>query len=151
VLQSTCVGVPMNDFWKEFWQKEDLGIGASWGFWVGLAIQGWTGALILTLWGAVLWRLGGMGYLGTKGWRRVGIPLVMVALSLVYGHGWALLGLTAIAPLSIGYGIPQEDESPSALGKFWGKLFPLDIRMTNMFTRGTCHLLTAICLIPTWV
>jgi len=133
---------------KDFWQPEELVIGSVWGLSVGLAFGGpiWlTGPAC-----AVLWRLGGMGFMDTKIWRRLGVPLILSVTALLQGHPWAWIGLSAFAPLSMGYGIPQTDESPSALGKFWAYFFPLDIWKTNMFTRGTCHLLTAICLIPTW-
>jgi hypothetical protein len=60
---------------------------------------------------AILWRLGGIGFMDTNSWRRVGVP---IALSLTFflesHHWWNFLAIPTMAlAMSIGYGIPDDD------------------------------------------
>lgn len=71
---------------------------------------------------AFLWALGGAGYLGTKAWRRLGVPAVIsTVLALVYSSFMPYLAfIPAWGALSIGYGTPDiNDPIGSKLGSFW--------------------------------
>lgn len=58
-----------------------------------------------------------------KNWRRTGIPLFLVGSSFLLNKGLSslILGLFGIG-FGMGYGIPDENDEGSALGRFWVKL-----------------------------
>lgn len=147
-----------NEFFDELCQPEELIVGAVFSFVVSLLIIlkyfsliAYAALLPIAIICAILWRLGGMGFCGTKLWRRLGVPIVLVLLAIAYKHQFALLSIVAWAPLAIGYGIPQTDDSPSWMGKFWAKYFETSIFWTDFFTRASCHVLTLICFIPCFI
>lgn len=68
----------------------------------------------------LLWALGGSGYLGTKSWRRVIIPLI-INLLIVFkqGSGWGLLIFPAgWAILTIPYGTRDVNDEGSSFGNW---------------------------------
>ena len=112
----------MNQFIRD--NAEEAGIG----FLLGLGFfwaMGWW-CVLLGLITGVAYRLGGSGWLGTKAWRRIGIPVLLV-LSM-----WSLslliripLGLVTFGLLTIGYGTITYDnqgkvtDEGSPYGNFW--------------------------------
>ncbi len=89
-------------------------------------ILGWWSLLTIPAC-AVLWWLGGAdGF--SKGWRRVGVPIVLALfLSIALRSFWPVLGGCIMFPvLTIGYGLPSYGDAGSPLGRFVCKLFNLD-------------------------
>ena len=91
----------------------------------------------------------------TKGWRRLGIPLLITLSALYILRNWWLVSIMSMAGvLSMGYGMPDILDGGSTLGSFWGRVFPyhvllktpkdLKLRLlANIFTRATIGI--AIC------
>lgn len=98
--------------------------------------------------------LGAYGGQGHKSYRRIGVPVILTLLALLYLKNWRVLTiLSMIGVLSMGYGIPcPDDDDPSAIGKFWYEFFSLShwkLRpiLANMFTRGTIGSLVGLSLL----
>jgi hypothetical protein len=73
----------------------------------------------------------------SKVWRRYGIPAIVFAVSsFLLNTAWTLLVLPLIGALSIGYGIPDENDKGSAIGAWWYRLTK-DPAMTDICTRAT--------------
>lgn len=66
-----------------------------------------------------------------KNARKFGIPI------LVSLYCWNLFGLLLIIPLSLGYGIPDDTDEGSTLGKFWYNVFDGNHFLSNLATRLT--------------
>ena len=103
----------LKDNWEEFAIGFILGLGFFWAI-------GWC-AVLLGLITGVAYRAGGAGWLGTKGWRRLGVPLA-IALSL-QRIGWWIGGafVLSVILLSLGYGTrsTQPPDEGSPLGNWW--------------------------------
>lgn len=127
--------------------KEELLTGGIVGLVAGLLIGSFAYLIIPIC--AVLWALGGGE---DKAWRRIGVPVSIVAMSLfLHENLWSILSIPAgFGVLSIGYGIPTSDplDAGSVLGRFFYKLTP---KYASLLTRGTLHLLLFVALIPTWL
>ena len=84
----------------------------------------------------------------SKGWRRIGIPLLITAVAyFTFKNPLVLSILSLIGVLSIGYGIPSpNDPDPSALGEFWYKITK-NIQLTTVLVRLTLGLLQTLSLI----
>lgn len=115
-------------------------------FFAGFAVTQITAIVIgpwsvfLGLVGGFLWFSGGQGYLGTKAWRRLGVPLVIC--TPFFWHTpwyWVLAsGLAQFGVQSVGYGVPDyNDPKGSFLGRIFGK-----------WTRVVWYVLMLIALIP---
>lgn len=90
---------------------------------------------------AILGILGAYGGQENKWVRRIIIPLVFTICALVELRSlWCLFILTQIGFLSIGYGIPSNDDDGSALGRFLYKIWKGNATLTNIFTRGVVGL-----------
>ena len=132
-----------------------------WGMAVGTfstIIFGWW-SLMAGFLCAILWRLGGM-YGHSR--RVFGVPLVISVMYLSLGLSWFVMFyyvMTACV-LSIGYGIQDESDSGSTIGRFWYECFDRtkwfetiptgkpDLRKVNLYTRGTIAVLLIFSLIP---
>jgi hypothetical protein len=94
--------------------------------------------------GSLLGAYGG-AHKTSKGWRRVGIPLLLILLSFLFGHGWySLIFLGWFLP--IGYGIPNKGDGGSTLGKFWCKYTKGEQPISDILVRGTIGLLRGLIL-----
>jgi len=95
----------------------------------------------------------------TKGWRRLGIPLLITLSALCLLRNWWVLSIMSMAGvLSIGYGMPGfipgwEDEG-SKLGQFWyyrllkrGYNATKTSFLANILTRATIGLLICISVV----
>jgi len=95
----------------------------------------------------------------TKGWRRLGIPLLITLSALCIMRNWWVLSIMSMAGvLSIGYGMPGfvpgwEDEG-STLGQFWyyrllkrGYNATKTNLLANILTRATIGLLMCISVV----
>jgi len=92
----------------------------------------------------------------TKGWRRIGIPLLITLSALFVVRNWWVLSIMSMSgALSIGYGkpcfIPGYEDEGSALGQFWYKLASKmgqnttkTLLYTDILTRATIG--TIICI-----
>jgi len=101
----------------------------------------------LPLLGGFLGALGGADN-SSKLYRRILIPGLIT--SLAYSSTESLLIITIILmsiPISMGYGIPCEDDKGSKLGAFFYNLFNHNESLANVFTRGTIGVLIALSLI----
>lgn len=114
------------------------------GFVVGLVtffVIGWWSLLIGVLCG-VLWVLGGVGWLQTKLWRRLGVPIVVCLSSALKGH---LIGALITLPLMfgalcIGYG-EESVGPPYDAGSWLGREF-------RRYTRLVWYIILAISMLP---
>lgn len=68
---------------------------------------------------SLLWSLGGYGLWGTKGWRRFGIPLVLMAIIHPFGIATIVASVFTAVLLSIGYGSRDETDAGSPMGNWW--------------------------------
>lgn len=83
-----------------------------------------------------------------KNWRRFLIPFALSGLA--YGHlrDWrCLLIMTMMGAFSMGYGIPDETDEGSALGRFWCKISHQKVLLANIFTRATIGFMVGLSLI----
>lgn len=90
------------------------------------------------------------GSAGTsKGFRRFGIPGLIVLYGVIFHSPWTLLSLSMIGILSMGYGIPQKGvDSGSDLGRFWFKIVgDSDRNMLDLLVRGTLAVLVIISML----
>lgn len=97
-------------------------------------------SLLIGIITGVLWVLGGRGWLGTKGWRRIGVPAVISLPWALNGH---FIGSLISFPLqfgahTFGYGeIDSNDPNGSFLGRIFGR-----------WTRAIWYLILAVSMIP---
>jgi len=98
----------------------------------------------------LLWALGGSGFLGTKLWRRLGVPVIIVAIYLRTTHHWVSMISIPLGwlVLCIGYGTPFQDDKPSSLGKFFWDKTKGKQPLTDILTRGT---LLCLFLLSLWI
>lgn len=110
----------MWQFIKDSWEETFIGFILGLGFF--LAIGWW--AILLGIATGILWKLGGLGFLQTKLWRRLGCPLaILIALNhYTWATGLAVLASWGI--LSLGYGSrsTQPYDHGTWLGNFWQNL-----------------------------
>lgn len=84
----------------------------------------------------------------SKAWRRILIPGLLTAYA--YSNTESLLVITIMsmaAPISMGYGIPDETDEGSELGRFWYKIFKGNHKLADIATRGTIGKLIALSLL----
>ena len=107
----------MRQFIKDNWEEAVIGFVLGAGFFWAIGYY----SLLLGLWTGVLWRLGGMGYLGTKAWRGWGVPIMITVSMWQRFTPWTLLPIAlTVLLLSIGYGQRDvNDQVGSPLGNFW--------------------------------
>ena len=107
---------------------EELVIGA----FIGLLFSPWLHLWVIpvSIATSLLWALGGAGFLGTKAWRRIGIPMLL-SLILLFHYNWLYLVISFLIGfgiLTIGYGTPtiapgrHDNDEGSPLGRFAVKL-----------------------------
>ena len=82
---------------------------------------------------AFLWAWTGAG--ASKLWRRLVVPLIWAACLMDLRA--FLIVPVAFGFLSLGYGIPDDTDEGSFLGRFFYGLFP--IRLANILTRGVVY------------
>ena len=134
-----------------------VGVAASWLIW-------WPLIPILGLGCGFLWAWAGAE--GTsKNWRKLLIGAILALLGAISRLSWIplLTFLCLWGATSLGYGIPDETDSGSAIGKFWFKrltnprsiignfwykIFKEKIMLVNIFTRATVGLCYGLALIP---
>lgn len=88
-------------------------------------------------------------YAGKEGtslfWRRFGIPLLLSAYACWVKNSFTGLWLMFLWPiLSIGYGIPDETDEGSTLGRFFKRHF----KYPSSALRGFIAVLMALCFLP---
>jgi len=89
-------------------------------------------------------------YSGKEGtslaWRRIGIPLVFLVMATLLGYGNAAWWVLLIIPvLSMGYGIPDETDKGSFLGRLYCGIFKeKKAKICDAYVRGTVAVLAAI-------
>ena len=84
----------------------------------------------------------------SKAWRRILIPGLLT--SYAYSNTESLLVITVMsmaAPISMGYGIPDETDEGSFLGRFYYNLFHQNHRLADICTRSTIGVLIALSMI----
>jgi len=94
----------------------------------------------------------------SKAWRRFGIPFVIVGFAWSCLHHWLVFFIfSMVIVLSLGYGIPDNTDEGSPLGRFFYWIFKGNHFLTDIFTRGTigsliCLTLSSIPLIKSnWI
>lgn len=104
-----------------------------------LAIGPWS--LLIGLFSGIAWVAGGQGWLGTKGWRRIGVPLLVCLPFALSGHilGAVISGFGQFGVHCIGYGEPSTQ--PPDIGSWLGRIF-------GQYTRLVWFILLVITLIP---
>lgn len=91
---------------------------------------------------AFLWAIGGNG---KKAVRRVGVPIAL-AVSLSFTSLWLLLLVLPLwGVVSIGYGMPDETDKGSMLGRFYSRW--LSKKAANWATRFTVFALFNVVMI----
>jgi len=106
-------------------------------------IIGFVGSLL----GGLLGALGGADKI-SKSWRRIGIPLLITGIAYYVTESILVLTIMFMSfPLSKGYGIPDETDEGSSLGRFYYKLFKGNHFFADTFTRGTIGLIIGLSLI----
>jgi len=101
--------------------------------------------------GGILWKLG-----GTYGSsiRKIGVSIVIslicykytnniITSLLTFGIGWLMF--------SVGYGIPDETDKGSPIGRFWYKICKGNYFWADILTRLTCGILYSLVYIPTLI
>jgi hypothetical protein len=105
-----------------------------------------------TFWGSILSGL--LGALGgaersSKLFRRFFLPLMIAGEAYRVFHSWYVLSIFLMSLVfSIGYGIPDETDAGSPLGRFFYALFKHNMVLANIFTRGTIGCLIGLTLAP---
>jgi hypothetical protein len=99
--------------------KEEFSIGAV----LGLGFFGLIGwwAVLLALITGVLYERGGTGWLGTKLWRRAGVP-ISIGVSFIHHYQlvMVLIGCVfSVVLLSVGYGQRDSTDAGSPFGNWW--------------------------------
>jgi hypothetical protein len=92
--------------------------------------------------------LGALGGAEQKSLRRILIPLLLIGLA--YFETESILVITIcsmMGALSIGYGIPGDNDSGSWLGRFYYNLFHQNHFLADIFTRGTIGLFIGLSLL----
>ena len=111
----------MLKFLKDNWEEWFIGFILGLGFFPVLGL----GSIVLGVVTGILFRMGGAGIWKTKAWRRVGIPLLLVAIMPKSLLGSCGGGLASWGLLTLGYGTltlnpdgsVQDPGSP--LGNWW--------------------------------
>ena len=105
------------------------------------------GSFCLPIMGGILGALGGAER-SNKAFRRVFIPLALSGYAYVNLENIFVFTIMSMCgAFSIGYGIPDNGDEGSALGRFWMKIFKNNHLLADIFTRGTIGLLIALSLI----
>lgn len=85
---------------------------------------------------------------GNKAFRRFLIPTLITSYAFSMTESILTLTIMFMAiPLSKGYGIPDETDNGSSLGRFFYNLFNKNKLLANIFTRGTIGLFIGITLL----
>lgn len=82
-----------------------------------------------------------------KALRRWGIPGLIAIYGVVFHSWWCLLSFAMVGPLSMGYGIPDDLDDGSSMGRFWYKIVGSNTKLLDALVRGTLALLVSISLI----
>ena len=89
-----------------------------------------------------------------KNVRRIGIPVMITfgAIAVLYIHfgavAWfALTIMSMCGVFAIGYGIPDDTDEGSALGKFWYKITNKNHFLADVFTRLTIGIACSVSLL----
>jgi len=92
--------------------------------------------------------LGGIGGQGYKEVRRFILPFIVTIYAYFLLHNWWVLTIYSISgALSIGYGIPDQTDEGSAIGRFFYRLFHNSELWANVFTRATVGLLISLSML----
>ena len=92
-------------------------------------------------------------YSGMEGhdkiWRRLGVPIIWAsAIFAHYHHLEIFLAIPmSFGALSIGYGIPDNTDEGSWLGRFYMTICNQNVVWSNILTRGTIYLLALLPMI----
>ena len=98
--------------------------------------------------GGILGALGGTDN-SSKIFRRISLPLFLAGTAWNHLHHWYIFSILLMIPiLHIGYGIPDETDKGSWLGRSFYALFKHNKVMTNISTRGTIGCLISCILAP---
>lgn len=101
---------------------------------------------LLTFFGGICGAMGGADN-SSKAIRRILLPLSYSGLLYQQTENilsFLLMSLSGI--LSMGYGIPDQSDTGSTLGKFWYKIFKGSHFWSDIFTRGTIGIFEIIIL-----
>ena len=98
--------------------KEELGIGFVLGLGFNFLIGLW--AIPLAVITGFLYERGGSGWLGTKAWRRFGVPVAIYLSNGISPHIHTIISaVLSVIVLSLGYGQRDSSDPGSPLGNFW--------------------------------
>jgi len=104
-------------------------------------------SLFIPFFGGIFGALGGADN-SSKKFRRILIPLALFGYAFIQLENiYTITILSLIGVLSMGYGIPDNTDEGSFLGRLWYKLFKQNHFLSDIFTRGTIGLLESLCLI----
>jgi hypothetical protein len=95
--------------------------------------------------GALLGAFGGAEK-SSKLFRRIGIPLLLLLIGILFKNYAAVLIALYIPIFYIGYGIPDATDSGSNLGRFWYKIFKGNHFLTDIFVKATIGFLFSVIL-----
>ena len=114
--------------------KEELLIGFIFGLCFYPVIGLWSIGLAFV--SSILWALTGSGK--SKLYRRLLIPIIASCLVYLSIKNWhiAISVPLAYGALSLGYGIPDNTDDGSLIGRFW---FKITSKYANILTRATIY------------
>lgn len=85
-----------------------------------------------------------------KNWRRFLIPFALSGLAYRHLKDWrCILIMTMMGAFSLGYGIPDETDEGSGIGRFFYRIFHQNVLLANIFTRATIGFIVSLSLI--WI
>ena len=106
------------------------------------------GKYIIPFLGGWLGALGGADK-SSKLYRRILIPGLITSYAFSCTESLlVILIMTMCVPISKGYGIPDETDEGSSLGRFFYKLFKGNKLLANIFTRGTLGTWIGVSMFP---
>lgn len=89
---------------------------------------------------------GALGGAAKKQFRRFGIPGIIFITGLLNNNYLSFLIWFWAPILCMGYGVPDEHDKGSDLGRFWYKIFKSNRLLTNIFTKATLGFMFSLVL-----
>jgi len=130
-------------------EAEDIGLGIIYGA-LTIPVIGYWALVSIPACSYLYWKGGRSG----NSYQMYGcstaafLPMMLIKANWYVGIPWVAFGVL----VGVGYGIPDglTDEG-SRLGRFYFKMFKGDLKLTNLFTRGTLYLGILACFVTAWV
>ena len=112
-----------------------------------LNIIGYCGIVLVPITGGILGALGGASN-SSKTYRRVMLPILLTTYAFSQiTTVWVLIIMSIAAWFSMGYGVPDESDSGSALGRLVYRITKQNHFITDVVVRGIIGVLVSLSLI----